>query len=148
MENTQEDAHIDENENGNDGNGNALKAKATEKVREIKEAARGQASEKVRQITDKARERASEQVEGQRERIASRVDQAASSLMHHAESGENLRYEAERRVAHGLESAAGYLHSHQANEVAGDVNGYVHQHPLRSIVIAAVIGFLLGKLLS
>jgi ElaB/YqjD/DUF883 family membrane-anchored ribosome-binding protein len=145
MEETQDDGHIEENGNGN---GNALKAKASEKVREIREAARGQASDKVRQITDKARERATEQVEGQRERIASRVDQAASSLLTHAENGDNLRFEAERRVGHGLESAAGYLHSHQTNQVAGDVSGYVHQHPVRSMIIAAVIGYLLGKLLS
>jgi ElaB/YqjD/DUF883 family membrane-anchored ribosome-binding protein len=130
------------------GNGDGLKTKAGEKVREISEAARAQASEHVKQLTEKARERALEQVEGQRERIASRVEQAASNLKQHAEDGENLRYGAERRVALGLENAAGYLHQHQTNEVAGDVVGFVRQHPMRSLIMAGIIGYLLGKLLS
>jgi ElaB/YqjD/DUF883 family membrane-anchored ribosome-binding protein len=140
MENTQEDANIEEEH----GNGNALKAKASEKVREIREAARDHAGERVRQLTGKAQE----QVEGQRERIASKVDQAASGLLQHAEAGDNLRYMAEKRVAHSLESAAGYLHSHHTNEVAGDLSGYVRQHPIRSMIIAGIIGYLLGKLLG
>jgi ElaB/YqjD/DUF883 family membrane-anchored ribosome-binding protein len=129
-------------------NGSGLKTRASAKVREISEVARDQASEKVRHLTEKARERAQVQVEGQRERIASRVEEAASSLKQHAEDGDNLRFEAERRVAMGLESAAGYLHSHQTAAVAGDAVGYVRQHPFRSMIIAAVIGYLLGKLLS
>jgi ElaB/YqjD/DUF883 family membrane-anchored ribosome-binding protein len=138
-----------ENTNGEEhNNGNGLKTKATEKVREISEAARGQAGERVRNLTEKARERAQLQVEGQRERIASRVEEAASSLKQHAEDGDNLRFEAERRVALGLESAAGYLHSHETTAVAGDAVGYVRQHPFRSMILAAVIGYLLGKLLS
>ena len=141
MEETNEEA-----EYGTDGNG--LKARAGGKVREISEAARSQAAERARKLAETARERAQQQVEGQRERIASRVEEAASGLLHHAEDGDNLRFEAERRVAHGLESAAGYLHSHPTNEVAGDVAGYVRQHPVRSLILAAVIGYLLGKLLS
>jgi ElaB/YqjD/DUF883 family membrane-anchored ribosome-binding protein len=145
MENTHEDEQIDEQIAGN---GDGLKARATEKARELSEAARSQAGERVRKLTASARERAQEQVEGQRERIASRVEDAATSLMHHAEEGDNLRFMAERRVAHGLESAAGYLHSHQTDEVAGDVASYVRQHPVRSLIVAVVIGYLLGKLLS
>jgi ElaB/YqjD/DUF883 family membrane-anchored ribosome-binding protein len=135
------------NENGH-SNGNGLKERASEKVREIGGAARGQAEQRVKELTTKARERAQEQVEGQRERIASRVEDAASGLKHHAEVGDNLRYETERRVAHGLESAAGYLKTHQTNEVAGDVGSYVKQHPVRSLIIAAIIGYLMGKILG
>jgi ElaB/YqjD/DUF883 family membrane-anchored ribosome-binding protein len=129
-------------------NGNGLKDRASEKVREIGGAARGQAEQRVKELTGKARERAQEQVEAQRERIASRVEGAASGLLQHAEEGENLRYEAERRVAHGLESAAGYLHSHQTTEVAGDVGTYVREHPVRSLIMAAIIGYLLAKILG
>ncbi len=137
------DDHDDES-----GNGSNLKNRANEKVREIREAARGQAGEKVRHIGEKARERAQEEVEGQRERIATRVEEAASNLLHHAEEGDNLRYQAERRVAHSLDNAAGYLHSHQTNEVADDAAGYIRQHPIRSMIMAGVLGYLLGKLLS
>jgi len=141
---------MEDNDSGTQetNNGGGLKTKATEKVREISEAARGQAGERVRNLTGKARERAQETVEERRERLASRVEEAASGLLQHAEEGENLRYEAERRVAHGLESAAGYLHSHQTAEVAGDVGVYVRQHPVRSMIMAAVIGYLLAKILS
>jgi ElaB/YqjD/DUF883 family membrane-anchored ribosome-binding protein len=139
---------MEETNGAEQSNGHGLKLKASEKVREIRAAAQGQAGERVRHLTGKARERAQEQVEGQRERIASRVEGAATSLKQHAEEGDNLRFEAERRVALGLESAAGYLHSHQTTEVAGDAVGYVRQHPMRSVIIAAIIGYLLGKLLS
>ena len=139
MENDHSDEH---------GNGDSLKNRAGEKVREIGETARGQASDKVRQISEKARERAQEEMEGQRERIATRVEEAASNLLHHAQEGDNLRYQAERRVASSLGSAADYLHSHQTTEVAGDVSSYVHQHPVRSLIMAGLLGFLLGKLLS
>jgi len=136
MENTHAEEH---------GNGNDLKTRAGEKVREV---ARGQATERARRLAEKARERAQGEAEVQRERIASRVDEVASGLLHHAEEGDNLRFQAERRVAHGLENAAGYLHSHQTSEVAGDVASYVRQHPIRSLIMAGVIGFLLGKLLG
>jgi ElaB/YqjD/DUF883 family membrane-anchored ribosome-binding protein len=139
MENTQTDEH---------GNGDGLKTRATEKVREISETARDQAGERVKHLTGKARERAQERVEQQRERIASRVEEAATGLLQHAEEGDNLRFQAERRVAHGLESAAGYLHRRHSDEMAGDVIGYVRQHPVRSAIMAGIIGFLLGKLLS
>jgi ElaB/YqjD/DUF883 family membrane-anchored ribosome-binding protein len=129
-------------------NGNGLKGRATGKVREISEAAREQAEQRVRNLTDKARERAQETVEQRRERLASRVEEAASGLLHHAEEGDNLRYEAERRVGRGLESAAGYLHSHQTTEVAGDVGVYVHEHPVRAMIMAAIIGYFLAKILS
>jgi ElaB/YqjD/DUF883 family membrane-anchored ribosome-binding protein len=139
MENTQSEEQ---------GNGSGMKNRAEEKVRELSEAARGQAGERVRHLTGKARERAQERAEQQRERLASRVEEAASGLLHHAEEGDNLRFQAERRVAHGLEGAAGYLHSHHTDEMAGDVVGYIRQHPVRSAIMAGIIGFLLGKLLS
>lgn len=142
MENT-EDTYAEEQGNGN---GNGLKGRASDKVREISEVARGQAGERVRGLTAKARERAQQQAEGQRERIATRFEGAASELLHHAEEGDTLRFQAERRLGHGLESAAGYLHSHHTDEVAGDVMTYVRQHPFRSMVMAAIIGYLLGKL--
>jgi ElaB/YqjD/DUF883 family membrane-anchored ribosome-binding protein len=129
-------------------NGGGLKTKATEKAREISKAARGQAEQRVKVLTEKARERAQETVEERRERLASRVEETAAGLLQHAEEGENLRYEAERRVGRGLESAAGYLHSHQTTEVAGDVGVYVHEHPVRAMIMAAIIGYLLAKILS
>jgi ElaB/YqjD/DUF883 family membrane-anchored ribosome-binding protein len=128
------------------GNGNGLKERASDKVREISEVARGQAGERVRGLTAKARERAQQQAEDQRERIATRVEGAASGLLQHAEEGDNLRFQAERRLGHSLESAAGYLHSHPTDQVAGDALSYVRQHPFRSMVMAAIIGYLLGKL--
>jgi ElaB/YqjD/DUF883 family membrane-anchored ribosome-binding protein len=139
---------MEDGETQETSNGNGLKGQATAKVREISEAAREQAEQRVRNLTEKARERAQETVEQRRERLASRVEEAASGLLHHAEEGENLRYEAERRVGRGLESAAGYLHSHQTAEVAGDVGVYVREHPVRAMIMAAIIGYLLAKILS
>jgi ElaB/YqjD/DUF883 family membrane-anchored ribosome-binding protein len=137
-----------EHDHEHDGNGHNIRSIAGDKVREISDAARSQASERVHALSEKARQQAGERVEVERERLATRVDAAASNLRQHAEAGDNLRYQAERRVAEGLGSAAGYLHSHQTGEVADDLASQVRAHPIRSIILAALIGYLLGKLLG
>ena len=135
-----------EHNHDEEGNGHDIRSIAGDKVREISEAARSQASERVHDLSEKARQQARERVEVERQRLASRVDEAASNLRSHASEGDNLRYQAERRVAEGLGSAAGYLHSHQTGEVADDLASQVRAHPIRSLIIAALIGYLLGKL--
>ena len=52
------------------------------------------------------------------------------------------------RVAKSMESTAGYLHEHEAAAIAGDVSSYVKLHPTAAMVLAALVGFLLGRLLK
>lgn len=139
---------MEQTHSGEATNGNDLKSKATGKAREIGIVAKGRAEERLRDISEKARERAQKQVDEQRERIASRMDDAVSTLKQHSDDGNQLRRQAEQRLAQGMESAAGYLHSHQTSEVAGDIGTYVRQHPIQSVVLALIIGYLLGKILS
>ena len=127
--------------------GTVAKTRATGKVRDISTAAKAKAEGRVRDLSSVAKQRAGEQIEGGRERIASRIDDAASGLMQHAEQTTHLRQEAERRVARQMEVTAQYLHEHQTQEVASDLSALVRQHPIRSIVIAAVLGFLLARIL-
>ncbi len=142
--------------------GIGLKAKASEKVRELGGAARERAQQTVREVGSKARERTQErvrevggrarervnvQLEDGRERIATRIETAAESLKHQAEHANRLQQEAEIRVAHGMEAAAGYLHNRHSEEVAGDPQGAIRRHPVRSLLIALLAGYLLVRIL-
>jgi hypothetical protein len=129
-------------------NGNGLAAKATEKAREIGVTAKERASERVRIISHKARDTASEQLEHQRERVASGIDSAAGSLIEHAEQANRLQREAEVRMAHSMEAAAGYLHNHPSEEVARDMREIVRRRPMISVLVALLAGYLLARLLS
>ena len=135
-----------EQDESRESGSNGLKARAGEKVREIGVVAKERAEERVREISDKARGHAHEQLENQRERMASRIDDAATNLLQHAEHGNRLQQEAELRMAHGMEAAAGYLHGRQTSEVVGDIGGFVRRHPLRALIMAMVAGYLLGRL--
>jgi hypothetical protein len=120
-----------------------LKAKANEKVREFGAVAKGRAEERLRELGSKA----SDQIDEQRERIATRVDGAAESPMEHADHANGLPHDVEERVAFGMESAAGYLHSRDAMELARDARGFLRRHPLRALIIGLIGGYLLVRML-
>jgi hypothetical protein len=127
---------------------NGITAKATEKARGIGVAAKERASERVRIISHSARDRATEQLDHQRERVASTMDSAAESLIGHAEQTNRLQREAEVRMAHSMEAAAGYLHNHPSEEVARDVREIVRRRPMISVLVALLAGYLLARLFS
>jgi ElaB/YqjD/DUF883 family membrane-anchored ribosome-binding protein len=101
------------------------------------------AEEKVRELGEKAQLR----IEDERERTASRIDDAASRLRDRAGTAGPLRPAGEM-VAVRMEAAAGYMHRRQTKEIAGDFAEYVREHPFRSILVAAFLGYLLGRLTS
>lgn len=121
-------------------NGHFLRAK----VHEIRVVTKGRA----RQLGTKAREHARRQLEGQREHLATRIDGVADTLMRHAEDSNHLQQAAELRLVHGVEAAASYLHSHPSDGVASNSQGFVLRHPLRSLFLALILGYLLGRFLS
>jgi hypothetical protein len=46
-----------------------------------------------------------------------------------------------------MEATADYLHTHPSEEVARDLQGYVDRHPMRSLLLALLAGYLLFRLL-
>jgi hypothetical protein len=127
---------------------NGIAAKATEKARGLGVAAKERASERVRVFSHRARDRATEQLDQQRERVASTMNSAAGSLIEHAEQANRLQREAEVRMAHSMEAAAGYLHDHPSEEVARDIREIVRRRPMLSVLVALLAGYFLSRLLS
>ena len=81
-----------------------------------------------------------------REEVAGRLERAADGLRERTagKAGGPVI----ERAAKSMESTAGYLHEHEAAAIAGDVSSYVKLHPTAAIVLAALMGFLLGRLLK
>jgi ABC-type sugar transport system substrate-binding protein len=123
--------------------GDGFKARA----REMGAAVLDRAQDRAHMIGDKAQGIARERYDGQRERIAGNIEDAAVTLRRHAARGEGLPRDAEVRVAHGMEATADYLHTHPSEEVARDLQGYVDRHPMRSLLLALLAGYLLFRLL-
>jgi ElaB/YqjD/DUF883 family membrane-anchored ribosome-binding protein len=53
-----------------------------------------------------------------------------------------------RAAADGLESTASYLRRHDLSRMAGDLTTMVRENPLPSVVAAAAIGFIVGRVLT
>ena len=126
-------------------NGNAIHsiaARAEQKVRVLGESAKAEAGQRVHQIGGRAQER----IDAERARVAMRIDEAATKLRERGDSAGSIGHTAGEQIATRMEAAAGYLEHHQTEEIAVDVATYVKQHPVQSVVAAAVVGYLFGRL--
>jgi ElaB/YqjD/DUF883 family membrane-anchored ribosome-binding protein len=115
---------------GRTGNGvTALAAKAEEKVREIGGTAQ-------------------QRIDAGRDKVASGLEDAATKLREGSDTAGSMGHSAGETVAVKMEAAAGYLHEHKSNEIAGDLGSYIEGHPVQSIIAAALLGFFLGRLVG
>jgi len=78
---------------------------------------------------------------------ASAVSQAAQSLEERAEGTGAVPEKAAEYAAEGMRSAAGYLKERDAAEIVEEAEQYVKDHPVRSVAIAVVAGFFVGRML-
>jgi ElaB/YqjD/DUF883 family membrane-anchored ribosome-binding protein len=117
-----------------------IASKAEEKVRELGETAK--AEHRVHERGEKAQHR----IEAERDHVASRLDGAALRLRERGDAAGPIGHTAGEQVATRIEAAAGYLHQRQTDEIAGDVTAYVKKHPLQSVVAAAVLGYVFGRI--
>ena len=85
-------------------------------------------------------------LEDGREEVAGRLERVADGLRER--SAGNAGGPAIERVAKSMESTAGYLHEHKTAAIADDLSSYAKLHPTSTVIIAALIGFLLGRLLK
>ena len=118
----------------------------------------GGAMDEARDLADQARttasaaaseagDRAYDAVETGRESAASGLERAASSLEQRAQGTEGMPAMAAERSAEGMQSAAGYLRQHDSAEIWQDVEHYVQQYPVRSLLGAIATGFIVGRML-
>jgi len=112
---------------------------AAEKISDVAASAKQRAYEAGRQAT--------EQVDAKRGPTADVLESAASTVHKTAESlpgGETVRSVA-HSTAEKLESTAGYIREHDVKAMFSDVEDIVRRNPGPSLLIAAAIGFLIGR---
>jgi ElaB/YqjD/DUF883 family membrane-anchored ribosome-binding protein len=110
--------------------------------------------EKVSEAATKAKDKASDlgrqaidQVDAKRDQAADTLENTASALHEKAEDmpgGETVRSVA-HSAAEKLESTAGYIREHDVSAMLSDVENIVRRNPGPSLLIAASIGFLVGR---
>jgi hypothetical protein len=96
-------------------------------------------------MPDRAREVAYQAVQTGRRNTAAMLENAAARLGERVERG-SMRGAAAGRAASGMQEAATYLRAHEASEIWGDVEGYVRQHPMRSLLMAIATGAILARI--
>lgn len=112
---------------------------AKEKITEAATTAKEKVSDAGRQAVGK--------VDEKRGPAADALDSAASSLHEKAEDlpgGDTVRSVA-HSAAEKLESTAGYIREHDVRAMLSDVEDVVKRNPGPSLLIAAAIGFLVGR---
>jgi ElaB/YqjD/DUF883 family membrane-anchored ribosome-binding protein len=127
---------------GTDGDDQSTVAALKDKVTET-------ASKAKDKVADLGRS-AAEKIDENRESAAGTLESAASTLHEKAVSlpgGETVAKLA-HTAADKLESTAGYVREHDVQSMITDVEDLVRRHPGQSLVAAATVGFLLGRMLK
>ena len=101
----------------------------------------------AKQKASDAGRQATEQVDAKRGPAADALESTASTIH---EQAENLPGgEAVKNVAHSaaekLESTAGYIREHDLKAMVSDVEDMVRRNPGPALLIAASVGFLIGR---
>jgi ElaB/YqjD/DUF883 family membrane-anchored ribosome-binding protein len=81
------------------------------------------------------------------ERAASGVETVAGRLRETAGHYEGVPADAGTKVADTMDQTASYLHGHDSQEIVGDFQKFVRDHPLAAVAGALVGGFVLAKIL-
>jgi ElaB/YqjD/DUF883 family membrane-anchored ribosome-binding protein len=110
-------------------------------------------SDTAAQVKDKASDlgrTAVDKIDENRNAAAGGLYKAASALHQKAESlpGGGKVTSLAQATADTLSSTAGYVRDHDVNRMMADVETLVKNNPGRSLLAAAVIGFLLGRSFS
>jgi ElaB/YqjD/DUF883 family membrane-anchored ribosome-binding protein len=119
---------------------------SSERINERMDDIRDRAANIGAKIKDKASQfgsTVSGNLDRQRENAARGLDRAASSLHDGVGSAAKMGH----GVADGMESTASYLRSHNFGEMGNDVMSLCRKHPVQALVSAAVLGFVMGRLI-
>jgi ElaB/YqjD/DUF883 family membrane-anchored ribosome-binding protein len=118
----------------------------TDAAQNVKERVSDAAST-VKQKAAEAGRQATEQIDTKRGPTADALDDAAATVHERAENlpgGETVRSVA-HSAADKLESTAGYIREKDVRAMLSDVENMVRRNPGPSLLIAAGIGFLIGR---
>ena len=118
---------------------NDTAATVKEKVSDAATTAKQRVSDAGRQATDK--------IDEKRAPAADALESAASTIHQRAEDlpcGETVKGVAHSAAAK-LESTAGYIREHDVRAMVSDMENVVRRNPGPSLLIAATVGFLIGR---
>ena len=103
------------------------------------------AAGKVKDKTEEFGRSVQHKIDEQRTTTADNLHSAASSIHESAETGSQKVRELAHGAADTLDATAGYIRDHDVQAMLGDVENVVRRFPGRSLLIAAGVGFLLGR---
>jgi ElaB/YqjD/DUF883 family membrane-anchored ribosome-binding protein len=128
---------------------NPLDQSLKNSVEPVAERARNRANDIKESMSDMART-AAQTVDDGRRTAAERLGSAASAVRDRADTlpgGPRVQQFA-HAAAEGLNTTADYVRSHDAKRMLEDVGRAVKNNPGPSLVIAAALGFLIGRALK
>jgi ElaB/YqjD/DUF883 family membrane-anchored ribosome-binding protein len=122
----------------------------------------GQAQEKAGDMASKAQEmgqaaqekaadmgqKAQEKADAGMDAAASGLGQAASMLRQQGEQHQGSVGTAAARTADTLDQASTYLRDKDTSQVLDDIEAFVRERPVESVLIAAGIGFVLSRIVK
>lgn len=100
-------------------------------------------SRKATEFTERTRERADEGIG----KAAGGMEDTARKLREQTEGKGGVQAKAGEKMAEGMEKTAGYLRERDTQQIMGDVERYVREHPLQAVAGAVVGGFILSRIL-
>lgn len=122
-----------------------MTGKAQDKASEMT----GKAQDKASEITGKAEEmggKAQEKADQGIDAAASGLGQAAGKLRQQGEQREGAVGDAAVKTAETFDSASQYLKGKDTTQLMNDLEDFVRQKPVESLLIAAGIGIVLSKI--
>lgn len=127
------------------GKAEEMTGKAQDKASEMT----GKAQDKASEITGKAEEmggKAQEKADQGIDAAASGLGQAAGKLRQQGEQREGAVGDAAVKTAETFDSASQYLKGKDTTQLMNDLEDFVRQKPVESLLIAAGIGIVLSKI--
>jgi ElaB/YqjD/DUF883 family membrane-anchored ribosome-binding protein len=110
-----------------------------------------EASEKLAQAKDKVSEmgrKAGDKLEDGRQKAAGAFASTASTLHEKGDRMAAATSTAAHATADKIQVAADYLRDHNAQAMLEDVSGVVRRYPGQALAAAAVVGFMVGRILK
>jgi ElaB/YqjD/DUF883 family membrane-anchored ribosome-binding protein len=111
------------------------------------EAAAGSA-EKMKGQLGAAADKAKDKIDAAREPIADKLLGAADTLRARSQRLPRRAASVAESAADKLEESATYLVSNNLEQMLQDVRAAIRRHPTRSLAMAGVVGFLIGRAIS
>ncbi len=128
------------------GESTSASDKITDAAQNVKDKLTDTAATAKQKVSDAGRQ-ATAQVDAKRGPAADALESAASTIHEKAEGlpgGESVKSVA-HSAADKLESTAGYIREHDVKSMLADVEHMVRRNPGPSLLVAAAIGFLIGR---